>query len=130
MKRVSLAAVLLACAGTPFAQYSTPSAPPTIEAPKQRVETSAAPSAAAPVVNLPRYNCEPKPQYPASGAQITLDQKKRDFERNFENYKKCMMAYIDERKALHEANQALHKAAVDEFNATMKAVQDAQASGR
>ena len=52
MKRVSLAAVLLACAGTPFAQYSTPSAPPTIQAPKQRVEAAAAGSSSSSATSM------------------------------------------------------------------------------
>jgi hypothetical protein len=129
MKRLTLAAIL-ACAGTAFAQYTSPSAPPQIEAPKQREVAKPAVASAAPAVNLPKSNCEPKPQYPAGAAQYVLENRKKVFERDFENYKKCMMAYIDERKAMHEANAALHKAAVDEFNATMKAVTDAQQSGR
>ncbi len=133
MKRIALAAVLLACATPPFAQYKAPPAAPAlpIEAPQQRTNAPGATMAsAAPLVDVPKYKCEPKPVFPGGAAMRAVDNKRRQFERDLESYKKCMMAYIEERKAMHEANTTLHKAAIEEYNTTMKEVNAALEAAR
>jgi hypothetical protein len=131
MKRFTLAGTLLACASVAFAQmYAPPPTQPQLEAPKQRSDTAPAAAAPAPQVNLPKSQCEPKPVFPAGATQLAMENKRRAFDRDFEKYKTCMTAYIDERKAMHEANAALHKAAIDEYNATMKAVNEAREANR
>ena len=131
MKRFTLAAALLACSTMPFAQmYMPPPTQPQIEAPKQRTDTPQAAAASAPQVNVPKYSCEPKPQFPGGAAMRAMDLKRKQFERDIENYKKCMIAYIDERKAMHDANLAMHKAAIEEYNGTMKTINEALEANR
>jgi len=109
MKRFCLAAALLACSTLPLAQTSTPPPAP---------------------VNIPKYSCEPKPEFPGGIAMRAMETKRKQFDRDVENYRKCMLAYIEERRAMHEANQTLHKAAVDDYNATMKALNEAMEAAR
>jgi hypothetical protein len=131
MKRIALAATLLACTTLPFAQmYMPPPTQPQVEAPKQRTNAAPTATAAAPQVNVPKYHCEPKPEFPGGAAMRAMDNKRRQFERDLESYKTCMTAYMDERKAMHEANLAMHKAAIEEYNATMKSVNAALEANR
>jgi hypothetical protein len=133
MKRIALAAALLACTTLPLAQMymppAAPQAPP--EAPKQRA-TDSAPAAPKPLpqVTVAKYNCEPKPAFPGGAAMRAMDNKRKQFERDMENYKQCMTSYIDERKAFHEANLAMHKAAIEEYTTTMKTVNEALQANR
>ena len=133
MKRITLAAALLACAGTPFAQYmKPPPAPPReIEAPKQPADAPRPGVAtAAPRVEVPKHKCEPRPVFPSGASQMAQENRRKNFERDLENYKACMSAYFDERKAMHEMNAALHKGAIEEYNATVKAINEAQEAAR
>jgi hypothetical protein len=109
MKRICLAAALLACTTVPFAQTSTPPPAP---------------------VNIPKYRCEPKPEFPGGIAMRTMESKRKQFNSDVENYRKCMLAYIEERTAMNEANQTLYKAAVADYNATMKALNEAMEAAR
>ena len=101
MKRIALAAVLLAVATTPFAQ--TP--------------------------ELPKPKCEPKPEFPGRLA-MQSDSRRRLFERELKAYKDCMQAYIDERKALATANAAAGNAAIEEYNTLMKKINAEQEAAR
>ena len=74
---------------------------------------------------VPKPKCEPKPVMP--GARIMEDHSvRRRFERELDTYKKCMTAYLDERKAMMRAHEVAANAAIDEYNSTMKALADAQ----
>lgn len=100
MKRIALAAAFLLGAVTAFAQ-----SPAEVQKPK----------------------CEPKPDYPGRLA-MTVDTKRKVFDREIKAYKECMTAYIDERKTAIKANDAAANAAVDEYNGVMKKVQEDQAA--
>ncbi len=133
MKRLTLAAALLACAVTPFAaeympQTQTP--PQQMDAPKQRPEAAKASAVPAAHVEVAKWNCEPRPVFPGGAAMRAMENKRRQYERDIDNYKKCMLAYMEERKAMHEANQNMHKAAIEEYNATMKSINDAIEANR
>ena len=74
---------------------------------------------------IPKPKCEPKPHYP--GPRMREDASAmRGFKRDHDNYKKCMTDYLEERKAAMKAHEVAANAAVEEFNATMKALADAQ----
>ena len=97
MKRTLLAAVLMAsCAA--FAQQN---------------------------VEVPKPKCEPKPSYP--GTRMREDATvMRNFKRDHDNYKKCMTDYLEDRKVSIKAHETAANAAIEDFNATMKALADAQ----
>lgn len=96
MKRILVAASLL-CATAAFAQ-------PT---------------------DVPPPKCDPKPSYP--GQRMREDASAmRIFKRDHDKYKKCMTDYLEERKASMKAHEVAANAAVEEFNATMRALNDAQ----
>ena len=74
---------------------------------------------------VPKPKCDPKPTYP--GPRMREDgTAMRNFKRDHDNYKKCMTDYLEERKAAMKAQEVAANAAVEEFNATMKALADAQ----
>jgi hypothetical protein len=79
--------------------------------------------AAAPEV--PKHKCDNKPQAPMRAmASDTAARKK--FQREIEEYKNCMKAYSDERSAAAKAHNDAGNAAINEYNETMKALQDSQ----
>jgi hypothetical protein len=51
---------------------------------------------------------------------------RKRFQRELEEYKNCMKAYADERAAAAKAHTDAGNAAINEYNDTMKALQDAQ----
>jgi hypothetical protein len=76
-------------------------------------------------VEVPKPKCEPKPVLP--GPRMREDATAvRNFKRDYDKYKQCMTVYLDERKAMIKANEAAANAAIEEFNATSKAIADAQ----
>ena len=101
MKRITLAAILLAFATAPLAQ----------------------------VVDVPKPKCEPKPEYPGRLA-LQTESRRRLFERDVKNYKDCMTAYLEDRKAASSANLAAGNAAVEEYNTTMKKINAEQEAAR
>jgi hypothetical protein len=131
MKPLTLAAALMTCTTLPLAQmYSPPPTPRTMEAPQQKSEPAKPTAVPAAHVEVAKFNCEPKPVFPGGAAMRAMENKRRQYERDIENYKKCMLGYIEERKAMHEANLAMHKAAIEEYNATMKSINDAMEANR
>lgn len=75
--------------------------------------------------DVPKPKCEPKPSYP--GMRMREDATAmRNFKRDHDNYKKCMTDYLEERKVSIKAHENAANAAVEEFNATMKALTDQQ----
>jgi Holliday junction resolvase RusA-like endonuclease len=74
---------------------------------------------------VPKPKCDPKPSYP--GPRMREDATAmRNFKRDHDNYKKCMTDYLEERKVSMKAHEVAANAAVEEYNATMKALADAQ----
>ena len=103
MKRLVL--VLAACSFGAATAYAQQSAAPTN-----------APSVAPP-------KCEPKPEWPG---RLATDSRKKLFDRELKQYKDCMNAYLDERKAALKANETAANAAIEEHNAVMKKISDDQ----
>ena len=74
---------------------------------------------------VPRHKCEPKPQLPGPRMMSDEGVRKR-FQREIDAYKSCMKAYADERAAAARAHTEAGNAAINEYNETMKALQEAQ----
>jgi hypothetical protein len=86
---------------------------------------AAAPAAEAAPTEVPPHKCEPKPKLPGP----TMRQDKmvvRRFQRDVDQYRDCMKAYADERQAASKAHTDAGNAAIGEYNATMKAIQEEQ----
>ena len=76
---------------------------------------------------IPKHKCEPKPSLP--GPRMMEEPRvRKTFQSDVETYKKCMKAYADERAAAAKAQTDAGNAAINEYNDTMKALQDAQAA--
>ena len=76
---------------------------------------------------IPKHKCEPKPTLP--GPRMMEDARvRKTFQNDIETYKKCMKAYSDERAAAAKAHTDAGNAAINEYNDTIKALQDAQAA--
>ena len=97
MKRIILAASLVLCASTPFAQTS----------------------------EVPKHKCEPKPEYPGRLA-MQSDTRRALFERELKTYKECMDKYLADRKASLKANEEAANAAIVDYNAVMKKINEEQ----
>jgi len=111
MKRILLAA-LAVTATAAFAQQ--PAAP-------------AAPATPVALPDVPGPKCDPKPKWP--GPRMREDAKAmKDFKRDHDAFVKCMQGYLDERKAAIKANENAANAAIEDYNNTMKALQEAQKS--
>jgi hypothetical protein len=82
-------------------------------------------AATAQGADVPRHKCDPKPTMPGPRMMEDSSVVKR-FQRDIEAYKACMKAYADERALASKAHTDAGNAAIDEYNATMKALQDLQ----
>jgi hypothetical protein len=101
MKRIALAAVLLASAGLACAQATAP--------------------APAPTGDVAKPSCGAKPEYPGKLA-MQSDLRRNSFKREIDNYKACMMAFVEEYKAKQANAFAAANAAIAEYNETMKKI--------
>jgi len=110
MKRFILAAVL-AGAATAFAQAPAPTPAPAIS------------------VESPKPKCEDPPSYPGRVGMQTEDRRNR-FVKAVETYKTCMLAFVEERKAVIKANETAARAAIESFNTRMKQLNDEQEKAR
>jgi hypothetical protein len=75
--------------------------------------------------DVPKHKCEPKPQLPMRTMMGDPNTRKR-FQKEIEEYKNCMKAFADERATAAKAHTDAGNAAINEYNDTMKALQDAQ----
>jgi hypothetical protein len=75
--------------------------------------------------DVPKHKCEPKPQAPMR-ALMSDNATRKKFQREIDEYKNCMKAYSDERAAAAKAHSDAGNAAINEYNETMKALQEAQ----
>jgi hypothetical protein len=92
MKRIILAAALLAVATTPFAQAT----------------------------DIPKPQCEPKPEYPGR-LVMQSDTRAKIFNNELKKYADCMKKFIADRQAAAKENSDAANAAVEEYNkAVMK----------
>ena len=76
---------------------------------------------AAPAVDMPKPKCEPVPEYPGRLA-MSVESKRKVFERDMKNYETCMKAFLEERKAVIKANENGANAAIEGYNAVMKKI--------
>ncbi len=68
---------------------------------------------------IPKPKCEPKPQLP--GQMMRQDtMSMRRFNQDVKNYKDCIMAYVEERRKVSQANTDAGNAAIEEYNQLMK----------
>ena len=131
MKRLALAAVLVALPGLAAAQYNQynqPAQSKDIPQPAKTEAAKATPTAAK--VNIPKSDCGDTPQYPGGAAMRAMDDKRKRFESQLTHFKECMLAYIEQEKQLTLGHQDAYKAAVDEYNTAMKAINAAQEAAR
>jgi hypothetical protein len=87
------------------------------------------PAFAADKVEVPKPGCDPKPEFPGHLA-MQSDTRRKNFQHEMDKYKECMVAYIDQRKATAQANTEAANGAVDEFNTTMKKINEGIAAAR
>lgn len=74
---------------------------------------------------VPKHACDPKPVMP--GPTLRQDPMVvRRLQRDIDRYRDCMKAYADERAAHSKAHTDAGNAAINEYNATMKELQDQQ----
>lgn len=83
--------------------------------------------AAAPSVTVPPPKCEPKPEWPG---RLATDSRRKLFDRELKQYKDCMNAYLEERKAHLKANEVAANAAIEEHNTVMKKITEDQKAGQ
>lgn len=77
--------------------------------------------------DVPKHKCDPKPQLP--GARMMQEgNTAKNFQREVDAYRACMKAYADERAAAVKAHTEAGNSAINEYNETMKALQEAQKS--
>ena len=105
MKRLIVAAALLAAAPFTMAQ--------TAEAPK------------APPPDVPKPDCGTPPELPGPTMMQDASVRKR-FETDVSKFKDCMKAYVDARQAAAKANADAGNDAVNQFNAWAKALDEEQ----
>jgi len=79
----------------------------------------------AQAADVPKPKCEPKPTLPGARLMEEPSVRKR-FQGDLDNYKKCMTAYLDERKAAIAKEQEAANAAIEDYNKTMKDLADQQ----
>jgi len=125
MKRTILAAALIALPGLAAAQYGAGQQAPQ-QVPQAPPSTSSSQAPGKVAVNIPKSDCGETPQYPGGAAMRAMDDKRKKFERQLEHFRTCMMAYIEQEKALTLGHQDAYKAAVEQFNTTMKEINAAQ----
>lgn len=77
--------------------------------------------------DVPKHKCEPKPQLPGQ-RMMQEPNVAKSFKREVDAYRACMKAYADERQAIAKAHTDAGNAAINEYNDTMKALNDAQQS--
>ena len=85
--------------------------------------------APAPKAEVPKPACNPKPEFPGRLA-MQSDNRRKQFQKDMDTYKECMVAYINDRKAASQANNEAANSAVDEFNTTMKKINEGIAAAK
>lgn len=89
--------------------------------------TTASAQAPAPASDVPKMKCEPVPEFPG---RLASDTRKKVFDKEMKQYKECVQAYLDARKAALKANEAAANAAIDEHNTVMKKITEEQNAAR
>lgn len=109
MKLIAFAAaLLLAAPSLAFAQAAQPSTAPQ-----------------TPPIEVPKPNCGTPPELPGRLLLQEANVQKR-FQNEVNKYKECMKAYVDDRQAVSKANADAGNAAINEYNAWAKALDEEQ----
>ena len=74
---------------------------------------------------VPKIDCGAKPDYPGR-LGMSVDSKRKFFEREMKKYGDCVKTYLDARNKGIKDNETAAKAAVEDYNAFMKQIQEAQ----
>jgi hypothetical protein len=69
--------------------------------------------------------CEEPGPYPGR-AGMQNDQKRNTFLKALETYKTCMTSFVEERKSVIKQNETAARAAIEEFNARMRKLNEEQ----
>ena len=93
MKRIILAAAILACATTPFAQGTEVAKP----------------------------QCDPKPEYPGR-LVMQSDSRAKVFNNEVKKYAECVKKFVADRQAAAKENSDAANAAIDDYNGVMKKI--------
>jgi hypothetical protein len=93
MKRIILAAALLACATTPFAQAT----------------------------DVPKPQCDPKPEYPGRLA-MQSDTRAKIFNGEVKKFADCMKKYVADRQVSAKEHSEAANAAIEDYNVVMKKI--------
>src|SRR5476651_2094657 len=93
MKRIILAAAILACATTPFAQGT----------------------------EVAKLQCDPKPEYPGR-LVMQSDSRAKVFNNEVKKYAECVKKFVGDRQAAAKENSDAANAAIDDYNAVMKKI--------
>ena len=80
-------------------------------------------SHAADAPQIAKPQCDPKPRAPGIGMRNDDFAMKR-FNRDAKRYEDCMKAYVAQHQAIAKANQDAASAAADEYNKTIKELND------
>jgi hypothetical protein len=118
MKRTAFHLALALGATLAIAQAPAPADPAAPAAPP-----------APPAPTVAANKCEPKPVYPGM-KQIQDESKRENFMKSIKAYQDCIKAYVAERKALVEANNAAIRTAVEEHNSVMGKIREAQEAAK
>ena len=137
MKRLHIAlsvAVAVLAIPAAMAQMGYGTATPAPERNIEANKADAKPGTQSPVVaainvEQPKPKCEDPGPFPGRVGMQTEDRRNK-FIKGIENYKNCMMGFIEERKAVIKANETAARAAIEEFNGRMKKYQDEQEKSR
>jgi hypothetical protein len=93
------------------------------------VPAAQAADAATPAASVAPPKCDPKPEYPGRLA-LQSDNRAKAFRAELDKYKECVNAYLADRKAAVQANEAAANAIIADYNAVMKKINEAQAAAK
>ncbi|HLX23951.1 MAG TPA: hypothetical protein VKR38_11430 [Usitatibacter sp.] len=78
---------------------------------------------------VPPPKCDPKPEYPGKLA-LQSDNRAKSFRKELDTYKDCVNAYLADRTAAVKANEAAANTIINDYNAVMKKINDAQTAAK
>jgi hypothetical protein len=80
-----------------------------------------APAAAAAPAAIPKPTCTKPGEYPGN---LASDTQKREWQKEYVGYVDCLKKFIEEEQALAEPHVKASNAAINEYNAAVKAYND------
>jgi hypothetical protein len=80
----------------------------------------------AEMANVAKHKCGELPTWPGKKAP---DTQRARFENNMKTYGDCIRVYIDERRAVIKANEAVARAAIEDYNNVLEGARADVAAG-